>query len=184
VPASRAAPLRPQDLASLTSGTGLRGLERGRPRGQGRPEEAHEFAGDGDHGDRRAFPVPDQMPVPPVEALLTLLARADVLGLMERTAFEEVPEWTERYFAPQAEREFVSSARVTMADGRSVTDLRRFPHGHPKNPLSDAEVEAKFRAQCEPFLERPSETLEALWGLERAPSVAALMAKIVLREEG
>ena len=113
-----------------------------------------------------------------------LLSNADVLGLMERTAFEEVPEWTERYFAPQAEREFVSSARVTMADGRSVTDLRRFPHGHPKNPLSDAEVEAKFRAQCEPFLERLPETLEALWGLEREPSVAALMSKIVLREEG
>lgn len=112
-----------------------------------------------------------------------LLADAALLGLIERTRFQEVPEWTRAYFAPQPQREFVSEATLSLRDGRSASDRRRFPHGHPRSPMTDAEVAAKFLGQAEPFLDRPREVLEALWQAERAASVAALLRKIAFRGE-
>ena len=62
-----------------------------------------------------------------------------------------------------------------MADGDTQTAEVRYPKGHAKNPLTDAELEAKFRriftdggrtAQCEP-------ALQALWAFDRTPDAAA-----------
>jgi hypothetical protein len=60
----------------------LRGRDRrGRLR-QGGPDEADQLAREGDHGDRGPFPVPDQVPVPPVEPELRLpRLREDGFGL-------------------------------------------------------------------------------------------------------
>ena len=112
-----------------------------------------------------------------------LLTSADVLGLIERTRFDEVAEWTQKYFAPQPEREFVSSATVRLADGRTATDVRRFPHGHPTSPMTDQELVEKFLTLAGPFLEQSQGTVNQLWDVDRAPSVAALLAQIVLRGE-
>jgi 2-methylcitrate dehydratase len=110
-----------------------------------------------------------------------LLASAEVLGVIDRTRFEEVPAWTAKYFASQAERAFVSSAKVTLTGGRVASHELAYPHGHPKNPMSDAEVEAKFLRQAGPFLAAPAAAGEALWHLDEAKSVAALLAAIKMK---
>jgi 2-methylcitrate dehydratase len=109
-----------------------------------------------------------------------MLTNPDVLGLIERTKFVELPEWTAKYYAPQAEREFVSSAKVTLADGRIAKDVRPVPHGHPKNPLSDADIEAKFVSMADPVLRGHRRVLDALWNLDSAGDVSEIMSGIRL----
>jgi 2-methylcitrate dehydratase len=107
----------------------------------------------------------------------------EILGLIERTQFVEVPDWTARYYAPQAQREFRSSARVRVNDGRTAENELAAPHGHPKNPMSDAEVEAKFASLSQPVLRDGAAVLKALWDIDKLENVADLMPLISLKLE-
>ena len=53
---------------------------------------------------------------------------------------------------------------VTLADGRQVVREVEFPRGHAENPMTDAEVEHKFRSLVEPR-----------YGKERADRVLAVL---------
>jgi 2-methylcitrate dehydratase len=112
-----------------------------------------------------------------------MLTNPDILGLIERTQFVELPEWTAKYYAPQQEREFVSSAKVTLADGRTAEDMRPVPHGHPKNPLSDADIESKFTSMADPVLRDHRAVLDAAWNMESADDVSKVMSSIKLSLE-
>src|SRR5688500_11786677 len=112
-----------------------------------------------------------------------MLTNPDILGLIERTRFEELPDWTAKYYAPQQEREFVSSAKVTLADGRTAEDMRPVPHGHPKNPLSDADIESKFTSMADPVLRDHRAVLDAAWNMESADDVSKVMSSIKLSLE-
>jgi 2-methylcitrate dehydratase len=112
-----------------------------------------------------------------------MLANAELLALIQRTSFEEVPEWTQRYYAAQAEREFRSSACVRLKDGRTADDERPFPHGHPKNPMSDAAIEKKFESLASSLASNPRDVLDRLWHLEEIDDVSELMALVSLNKE-
>jgi 2-methylcitrate dehydratase len=112
-----------------------------------------------------------------------MLANAELLRLMQRTTFEEVPEWTQRYYAPQAEREFRSSAFVRLKDGRVAEDERPVPYGHPKNPMSDAAIETKLESLAGSLASDPHALLDRLWHLEELEDVSELMALVSLNEE-
>jgi 2-methylcitrate dehydratase len=83
---------------------------------------------------------------------------------------------------PEIEKVFPALQRVivtiTTTDGRTFTKQLDYPKGDPRNPLSDAEIEEKFSALAEGVLsERAQKKLkEAIWNLEKAPSVSKLMA--------
>jgi 2-methylcitrate dehydratase len=113
-----------------------------------------------------------------------MLRNPNVLGLIGRTKFIEVPEWTERYYAPNVEREFVSFAEVRLKDGRKAFDERRVPHGHPKNPVTDREIEGKFESLAEPMLKDTRRLIDAIWNLDSAPRVSSLPPLISFRLEG
>jgi 2-methylcitrate dehydratase len=57
---------------------------------------------------------------------------------------------------------------VTLADGRKLVREVEFPRGHARNPMSDAEVEHKFRTLIEPRYgkARAEQMLKACWTLE------------------
>ena len=71
------------------------------------------------------------------------------------------------------------AARVTvrLADGREVDATVTAPRGSLENPLTDREIEAKFRdnAAIGGFSARCEEQIAAVWSLEEAPDVARLM---------
>jgi 2-methylcitrate dehydratase len=113
-----------------------------------------------------------------------LLHSPDILGLIERTEFVEKPEWTQKYYAPQLQREFVSSASVRLKDGRTAYDERPVPRGHPKNPMSDAEMEAKFTSVASRLVSDQRAVLDALWGLEKLDDVSEFMKTIKLDVRG
>ena len=66
---------------------------------------------------------------------------------------------------------------VTLADGRVLTREVEFPRGHNLNPMTDAEVEAKFRAMVEPRYgkEKADRILAACWKLEELSDAGALV---------
>jgi 2-methylcitrate dehydratase len=57
---------------------------------------------------------------------------------------------------------------VTLADGRKLVREVEFPRGHAHNPMTDAEVEQKFRRMVEERYgaERATRMLEACWKME------------------
>ncbi len=68
--------------------------------------------------------------------------------------------------------------RVTTADGRSHTTRVLYHRGHPRNPMSDAEVEGKFRRLVQGMLS-PAQTdaaLAGLWRLDEVGKLGDLMA--------
>lgn len=66
---------------------------------------------------------------------------------------------------------------VTLKDGRQLVKEVEFPRGHAKNPMTDAEVEHKFRTLVEPRYgkQQADRILKACWGLENLRSAADLV---------
>src|SRR5207244_8941142 len=60
--------------------------------------------------------------------------------LIKKLTVVEEPEFTRRYPAESCTR-----IEVTTADGRHVVAETSHPNGHYRNPLTDGDVEAKFR---------------------------------------
>ena len=83
---------------------------------------------------------------------------------------------------PEIEKVFPALQRVvvniTAKDGRSFSKQLDYPKGDPRNPLSDAEIEEKFRALAEGVLSKKAQDklIAAVWSLEKGPSVSKLMA--------
>jgi 2-methylcitrate dehydratase len=66
---------------------------------------------------------------------------------------------------------------VTMADGRKLVREVEHPRGHALNPMTDAEVEKKFRTLVEPRYgkERADRILQTCWKLERLKEAGDLV---------
>jgi 2-methylcitrate dehydratase len=102
-----------------------------------------------------------------------------VAALMKKVTVTEDAGLSAQYPESSASR-----VDVRLASGTTLTREVRYPKGHAMNPLTDAEVEAKFRelfvqcgdaAQCEI-------TLEALRNIDRAKDVRRdVLERLALR---
>ncbi len=70
----------------------------------------------------------------------------------------------------------VVAANVVLKDGRRYKDVVEHPTGSPESPMSDAQVEAKFRALSGAVLstERADELLATCWRLDKIADLAAV----------
>lgn len=66
---------------------------------------------------------------------------------------------------------------VTMNDGTEHVCEVTFPRGHARNPMTDAEVEKKFRSMAEALLteDRVAEAISRCFALENEPNANALL---------
>jgi 2-methylcitrate dehydratase len=64
---------------------------------------------------------------------------------------------------------------ITLEDGKQLVSEVEFPRGHAQNPMTDAEVEKKFRSLVEPHYgkDKAAQMLAACWRLEQLPAGAA-----------
>jgi 2-methylcitrate dehydratase len=85
--------------------------------------------------------------------------------LMNRIRVAESPEFTRRF--PQ---ELPSQLDVLTRSGQRLTERAEYPKGHARNPMTDADVETKFRDLTVDTLgaERATIALQALWRLDDA----------------
>jgi 2-methylcitrate dehydratase len=66
---------------------------------------------------------------------------------------------------------------VTLEDGRQLVKEVEYPRGHARNPMTDAEVEKKFRTMVEPRYgkARADQVLAASWSLETLKEAGELV---------
>jgi 2-methylcitrate dehydratase len=66
---------------------------------------------------------------------------------------------------------------ISLADGRKLVKEVEFPRGHARNPMTDGEVEGKFRRMAEPRFgkERSDAILAACWQLDKMTKTGELV---------
>jgi 2-methylcitrate dehydratase len=99
----------------------------------------------------------------------------DVLRLLER-----VKVHLDDHLSPRYPRGIPNRIVVTLTDGRQLTREVEFPRGHAGNPMTDAEVEAKFRALVEPRYGKAiaDGVLARCWNFEDVTNVSAVLGML------
>jgi 2-methylcitrate dehydratase len=101
----------------------------------------------------------------------------EVLALMQKIEVRATEECTRAW--PQA---FPFRITLTTRSGRKIVKDVKYAKGHPDNPMSDAELEAKFRRLAEPSMgqARASNALTQLWKMEDLPGPRDVLELFVL----
>ena len=107
------------------------------------------------------------------------IADPALLELVSRVEVESDDELSQRYPAGTPNR-----IAVTTRSGRTVVREVEFPRGHSGNPMTDEEVEEKFRrlAAGEMALPQQAEVLRRAWALEAEADLGPLLAPFGRRE--
>ena len=97
--------------------------------------------------------------------------------LIKKLTIVEEPEFTRRYPA-----ESCSRIEVKTTDGRRMAAETNHPKGHRRNPLSDREVEGKFRGLASGALgvQGCARVLDEVWNLENAATLDRLFESVVM----
>jgi 2-methylcitrate dehydratase len=92
--------------------------------------------------------------------------------IMNRIRVAENPELTRRFPG-----ELPSQIDVTTRSGLRFTERAEYPKGHAKNPMTDGDVETKFRDLAESVLGRAqaADALETLWRLDEVSRMGAVV---------
>ena len=100
-----------------------------------------------------------------------------VRQLISRITMQENPEYTEKYPS-----EFNVSLEVTDKSGGRHKAHTSYPKGHSHNPMSDDEVETKFRGLSSGVLgdSQQDRVLELVWDLESLTSLDDLLDAMVV----
>ena len=100
-------------------------------------------------------------------------------SLISRMSVEEDPEYSGLY--PE---ETNCRLEITTAGGQQLTTHSAYPKGHPRNPMSDADIEAKFRNLSAGLItqEQCNHALSLLWSLEELPDLEELLDTLVIQE--
>ena len=95
--------------------------------------------------------------------------------LIKKLTVVEEPEFTRRYPAEACTR-----VEVTTTDGRQVVAETSHPKGHRGNPLTDGEVELKFRGLASEALGAKGcdRVLAEVWNLEKAATLDGLFESL------
>jgi len=97
---------------------------------------------------------------------------------MNRIRISENTEFTKAF--PGS---LTSEITVTTRSGVRHTERTSYPKGHARNPMSDEDIDRKFRDFSSSVLEKPQadDVLGFLWDLERAPEVRRLLDVLTIR---
>jgi 2-methylcitrate dehydratase len=94
-------------------------------------------------------------------------------ALMARTKVQRDAELTRGY--PEG---IPNRIEVTLTSGETLSNQVTYPRGHARNPMTDAEVEEKFRRLAAPVLplDGTDRCLATLWRLEELSNTGQLLA--------
>jgi 2-methylcitrate dehydratase len=97
-----------------------------------------------------------------------------LLGLVAKIKIHRDAALTARY-----PRGIPNRLEVTLADGRKLVAENEFPRGHDQNPMTDAEVEAKFHRMAAKRLDasRAKRILDLSWRLDELSDVSELLSQ-------
>lgn len=116
-------------------------------------------------------------PITPGSFTADQIANPALRDIMSRMTLAEQPEFTARFPG-----EYNCRITLTGRDGRTYSAHVVWPKGHGNNPMSDGDVEHKFRnfagaslppGQCD-------HALEIIWGLDELPSIEPLYDSLII----
>ncbi|MFN0070482.1 MAG: MmgE/PrpD family protein [Chloroflexota bacterium] len=98
--------------------------------------------------------------------------------LMQRISVSENLEFTAQF--PGA---MTSRIEVQTRSGETLVEQASYPKGHLRNPMSDADVAAKFIGACTPKLgaKRAQDALDLLWRLEEVADLQELIQAFTVK---
>ena len=105
------------------------------------------------------------------------IASPQLRDIMSRMTLVEEPEFTDRYPA-----EYNCRISIRSRDGRSDSAHSSWPKGHRSNPMSEAELESKFRSFAGPSLPavQCSQAVETLQRLAELPDLEPLFDSLII----
>jgi 2-methylcitrate dehydratase len=97
----------------------------------------------------------------------------DLRPIMAKISIVEEPRFTERR---KSHREENAMVEVRLVDGSTIRREIVFPRGHPRNPMDEGELDAKFRENVVQVLPRADteELRDRLWNLPAEPDLFAI----------
>ncbi len=100
-------------------------------------------------------------------------------ALMQKVRVVRQPEFVDRY--PQA---MPTRVTVKAKSGKEYVQQVEYPLGHPRNPMSDREVEDKFRRLAKGKLDRArvARVIDLVWKLDSVNDVGVLMPLLRIRD--
>jgi 2-methylcitrate dehydratase len=100
------------------------------------------------------------------------LADPSLQALMQKVKVVPQPEFLDWYPSGLPTR-----VTVRTAAGKEYIKQVDFPLGHPRHPMSDREVEEKFRSLASGVLDRKraGRVIEFVWQLDQIKDIGALM---------
>ena len=106
------------------------------------------------------------------------IASGAIRDVMSRMTLVEEPDFTARYPS-----EYNCRITVTASDGNSHVAHTAWPRGHRSNPMTEAEVETKFRnfAGTELSSTQCDEALEAIRSLDSLPNLEPVFDSLVIK---
>src|SRR5262249_8747834 len=71
---------------------------------------------------------------------------------------------------------------IHLKSGKVITEKVEYPKGHSQNPVTDEEIESKFRQLAQRFLKEPEvdAIVDFVWTLDQQPSVTPLFESCVV----
>jgi 2-methylcitrate dehydratase len=103
---------------------------------------------------------------------------AKLHALMQKVEVRHNPNYTKEH--PEADH---TRVEVVTTSGMRYMKEVRYAKGHPKNPMTDDEVNHKFRTLTEPFLpeKQVGDILDCLWNLERVKHVRQVLNMFAIK---
>ena len=86
-------------------------------------------------------------------------------------------------FTSQFPGKLMTEIEVVTRDGKRIVETANYPKGHAKNPMTDADVEAKFNILCEGLMDgaQQSALVKAVWSLDQATDLTGLLDLLVFK---
>ncbi len=103
----------------------------------------------------------------------------DHLKFLKKITVREDKRLTALYPA----RGMANRVSVQLKSGRKISKEVILPRGHPRNPMTDEEVEDKFKRLTKRYLSKRGieNVLETLWNLEKVRDVSEILPQLVVR---
>jgi 2-methylcitrate dehydratase len=88
-------------------------------------------------------------------------------------------------FTQQFPEKLMTEIEVITRDGKRIVESAQYSKGHAKNPMTDADVDAKFRILCDGLMDTAQQDalLKALWHIDQAADLSALLDLLVIKNQ-